>query len=317
MKNNGLSRIILFACMVIFSASIFCHCGPSVQSGEPHVKNVIDSILATRDRIEKKISSQEGSGDHPVFFTTFWDFDGTILKGDCSEGYRTDDRVVYKGLIEICIDRGYSSKYLPGQFDSFWDKYMHIDRNQGHYHSIVFIPRVFAGADIHDIMKLSETQMEEVYSEYFFTSSIDIMRYLQHEGILVYVVSASPDFFVKGAARSLKVQMEHFYGVKVKTDSGKITREIEQPVTYADGKTKTIQDILSTIKNRHNTQHVYPIAGFGNSYHTDGDFLKWIASRSLPEGKAVTMMINGGDVPSKYKGIFRTVNQSEVVSKKE
>lgn len=316
MKNKGLNRLILFTCTVIFSASILCHCGPSIQSGEPHVKNVIDSILKTRDSIEKKISGQKNAGDHPVFFISFWDFDGTILKGDCSEGYRADNRVVYKGLIEICIDRGYSSQYRPGQFESFWEKYMNIDKNQGHYQSIVFIPRTFAGADIHDILKLSEKQMKEVYSEYFFTSSMDIMRYLQHEGIRVYVVSASPDFFVKGAAKSLKVQMEHFYGVKVKTDKGEITREIQQPVTYAEGKTKTIQNILDEIKNRHKTQHVYPIAGFGNSYHTDGDFLKWIASRSLPAGKAVTLMINGGETPSTYRGIFSEVQQSEVVSGK-
>ena len=306
-----MQKRIIFGFLVCGIIMLFlCQCGPSITSKEPHTKNVIDSILLTRDKIEAKIP-KESRGS--LYFVSFWDFDGTILKGDCSEGYRVDDKVVYKGLIEIAIDRGYSREYRPGQFESFWKEYMRIDTQEGHLQSIKFIPRIFAGTDIHDMLQLSENHMSNELSGYYFASSMDIIRYLQHEGILIYVVSASPDFFVKGSAKSLKVQMEHFYGVKTKIIKGKITTDIQEPVTYAEGKTKTVQHIIENIKTMHNTSHVYTIAGFGNSYHTDGEFLKWIASQSLPAGKANTIMINGGDEPAKYRGLFEKVIQDQVV----
>jgi len=301
---------VFFACIIV--ALILCQCGPSITSKEPHTKNIIDSILLTRDKIEKKTPEEARDS---LYFVSFWDFDGTILKGDCSEGYRVDDRVIYKGLVEVAIDRGYSRGYRPGQFESFWKEYMRIDTQEGHLQSIKFIPRIFAGTDIHDMLQLAEKHLSNELSGYYFTSSMDIIRYLQHEGILIYVVSASPDFFVKGSAKSLKVQMEHFYGVKTKIVNGKITTEIQDPVTYADGKTKTVQHIIKSLKTRHNTSHVYTIAGFGNSYHTDGDFLKWIAAQSLPAGKANAIMINGGDEPARYRGLFQKVRQDQVVDK--
>ncbi len=302
---------VFIACSII--AAVFCQCGPSISSKEPHVKNIIDSILLTRDKIKKNIADQPDASGDPVYFASFWDFDGTILKGDCSEGYRIDDRIIYKGIIEIAIDRGYSKVYRPGQFESFWKEYMRIDTQEGHLQSIKFIPRIFADANINEMLQLSQDHMSNVLSDYYFTSSMDIIRFLQHEGILVYVISASPDFFVKGSAKSIKLQMEHFYGVKTKIVDGKITREITEPVTYADGKAKTVQNIIQGLEVRHNTSHVYTIAGFGNSYHTDGEFLKWIASQSLPAGKANTIMINGGPEPERYVGLFEKVEQDQVV----
>ena len=37
-------------------------------------------------------------------FLAFWDFDGTILKGDCSEGLRQDGKPIYKGMVQLGIE---------------------------------------------------------------------------------------------------------------------------------------------------------------------------------------------------------------------
>ena len=56
------------------------------------------------------------------------------------------------------------------------------------------------------------------------------------------------------------------------------------------------------------------VAGFGNSYSTDGAFLRYIATQRLPGGaRPVSMMINGGAEPARYRGLFRCVAQDEVV----
>ena len=56
-----------------------------------------------------------------------------------------------------------------------------------------------------------------------------------------------------------------------------------------------------------------PVAGFGNSYRTDGNFLRCVCSQPLPGGvKPISVMINGGAEPKEYKGLFKLVDQQEI-----
>ena len=55
------------------------------------------------------------------------------------------------------------------------------------------------------------------------------------------------------------------------------------------------------------------IGGFGNSYNTDGPFMAWIAKQNLPAGKPVVAMINGGDTPQDYSGLFTEIAQAATV----
>ncbi len=59
---------------------------------------------------------------------------------------------------------------------------------------------------------------------------------------------------------------------------------------------------------------MFVIGGFGNSYNTDGPFLAWIASQSLPAGKPVVVMINGGPSPEEYSGTFTEIELKALVS---
>ncbi|MCX8124876.1 MAG: hypothetical protein N3F66_12050, partial [Spirochaetes bacterium] len=65
------------------------------------------------------------------------------------------------------------------------------------------------------------------------------------------------------------------------------------------------------------TDHVYAIAAFGNSYHTDGPFLRYVAMQKLPAGTPIAVMINGGTPPEEYKGLFHCVEQSHVIGKEK
>ena len=70
----------------------------------------------------------------------------------------------------------------------------------------------------------------------------------------------------------------------------------------------------ANIRVRHPGKQVFVLAGFGNSYGTDSPFLKYIVSQTLPAGKPVSVMINGGKAPTEYRGLFIQVRQDEIVS---
>ena len=56
------------------------------------------------------------------------------------------------------------------------------------------------------------------------------------------------------------------------------------------------------------------VAGFGNSYSTYGNFLRYIVTQHLPGGaRGFALMINGGRERPGFEGLFKLVNQSEVV----
>src|SRR5882757_8621010 len=93
------------------SAFITVHSG---RAEEPDDSRIVEQIFQTREAILKVSTNAE-----PVF-AAFWDFDGTILKGDCSEGLVIGGKGVYPGLAQVCIEKGLSELYAPhGGFDRF------------------------------------------------------------------------------------------------------------------------------------------------------------------------------------------------------
>ena len=61
--------------------------------------------------------------------------------------------------------------------------------------------------------------------------------------------------------------------------------------------------------------HGVALAGFGNSYRTDGPFLRYIATQpSLPDGiRATSVMINVGKARPGYTEHFTTFGENDVV----
>ena len=284
------------------------------QSQEEHVQPIVQKILKTKSAIDNYVKPNNAT---KIMYISAWDFDGTILKGDCSEGYIENGKQVYKGLAEIAIENGLSKIYKRNEFKKFFDYYMHLDYTKGHYESYTYLATIFAGTKEQDLLALSSKYFDTTLHHYYFASSIAIIEELKKHNIHIFIISASPVFFVKGAAKSLSIPENNIYGITLITKNGMLTNKVIQPVTYAQGKTHTLLSILKLLKEQYATEHVYVIAGFGNSYHTDGHFLHYIATQKLPAGKPIAVMINGGTPLQEYKGIFHCVTQTAVVGKRD
>ena len=202
---------------------------------EIQAKEILSEIVALKQKI---VNSQIDAHLEKCCFLAFWDFDGTVMKGDCSEG-------------------------------------------KEHFQSVL--------------------------KNYYFSSSIRILEELKAVGIQSYIISASAHFFVKGMSGTLPIDGDRLFGIEVEIKNGIITPKEISPVTYAYGKREKLIQIVANLLAEKKADKVFVLAGFGNSFHTDGPFLKYIAEQKIEAGKAITVMINGGEATSEYTGIFKEV----------
>jgi len=298
-------RLIYFTALLAALMVLLTSCKSNV---EPHADGVIDRILDTREAILKKLPTNQ---HRDTRFLTFWDFDGTIQKGDCTDGLIEDGKESYKGLAEKTINAGLVSEYPPGTWEKFKRKVELLDKKD-HIAYLLAFPRVLKGNTERKIISFSESYFSSTLKQYFFDSSIAVIEALKKKDIAVHVISASADVYVQGASRVLGIPNYQIRGIAMKTKKGKITVNHQEPVTYGPGKTEVIKISVARLE-RLTGSKVYILAGFGNSYGTDGDFLAYIARQKLPAGKTVSVMINGGQAPEKYQGLFLPVKQVKTI----
>lgn len=293
--------IFSFVCalaFVVFSGTL---CAPAMTTTEPHAKKILDHIEQTRQAIYNL--AREGShpcAEEKCIFVTFWDFDGTIIHGDITDGLSdpATGRQTYKGLQQLSIEAGLANRYLGANgFQRYREDYERLEATAGHARAYEFIPQAFTGARPSEFTKLVKEYFNTTLSKYYFASSMDIIRRLQHNGVQTHIVSASPEFFVSGAVDTTGIPAEWITGVDLELDGEFMSERIAPPLNYAAGKTERIQKVLAEIRKQEQTDHVYVLAGFGNSHHTDSHFLAWIAAQKLPAGKPLSVMINGDSVP--------------------
>ena len=70
---------------------------------EEHVDRVVDEILSNVAKLK--------ASDPTVLPMAFWDFDGTIIRGDISVGLQEDGVERHQGLIHAGIMAGFSPFY--------------------------------------------------------------------------------------------------------------------------------------------------------------------------------------------------------------
>lgn len=278
-------------------------CKPNSES---HVENIVADILSARAAALKSAACRQG-----CIFLTAWDFDGTILKGDATEGLVENGKTIYPGLQQIAIEAGHARGYRPNEFAKFWADYERMDREQGHTAAYTYLPKVFAGSPAAALSELARRQYSVALRPFYFRSSLKMFGQLQQAGIEPYIISAAPHVFVQEAANTFKVERDQIFGIEVEVQNGLLTDKIVEPVTYAQGKTQRLQRIVESVAAREK-KPVSVLAAFGNSYHTDGDFLRWTLQQSLPAGKPQAIMINGGKDAGEFAGLFREVQQEQV-----
>jgi phosphoserine phosphatase len=279
------------------------------RAEEPDDTKIISHIFGARDEILRSTGAAK-SNLAPVFLA-FWDFDGTILKGDCSEGLNEGGKLVYPGLAQVAIERGFSNLYPPvGGFERFWTDYTNMETRIGAWLAYPFIPQMLRGAKAEDVLQLSRQHFAGTLSNYLMASSVKIIHALERGGVETHIVSASADVFVKGAAASLGIPPHHIHGIEVRFRDGLITEEIVYPITWNRGKLEKIQALVANMERESPNRPVYILAGFGDSYDTDGPFLKFIATQSLPAGKAIAVFYVGKPGPEEYRGLFFQTSHS-------
>lgn len=279
---------------------------------EPHVEAIRDDLRTTVNQL--KSYSSRVTPARPPRFLAFWDFDGTLLKGDSSEGLKAGDKKVYEGFMEAGIKAGFSKVYSADDTGvaRFWEDYVYMDKRIGHWLSYPYLPQLFRGARLLDLETLSHQLFDRSFRHYLFNSSMLLWEECQRLGVVSHVISAGADFIVQGASKALEIDRGRIHGIKLVAESGKVTEELIYPVTYADGKRIKLESIVAAEQSRPEAGPVYVIAAFGNSYSTDGPFLKHVQGLRLPAGKTTVVMINGGPAPEGYEGLFRCVQQERV-----
>jgi len=278
------------------------------EKNENHAVAVTRHIIAARNDIQAIFPA---AGKIKPLFITFWDFDGTIMKGDCTEGLVIRGKQVFKGLAQKSIEAGFSREYPPAKYSIFKKTALHLEKTD-HTAYLLLYPRALAGNEEKKIITFSEDYFNSTLRGYFFQSSMAIMKSLQKADIGIYVISASAQVFVQGAARALDIPSDNIRGIVMKSDRGKITKDLVPPVTHGPGKTIVIKQIVADLE-RKTGGPVFILAGFGNSFSTDGDFLAYITKMKLPAGKTMAVMINGGKAPGKYRGMFYEVKQEKIL----
>ena len=278
---------------------------------DPAAEGHAEVLLAELQQLKAAVTRSLSVESRP-HFVTFWDFDGTIQAGDCSEGWFRDGQWVYHGLAQRCIEAGHSSVYTNRHdFDQFWSDYQLMDTRAGHWLAYPYIAQMLRGARSTDVEALAERTFNEVFRRYYYTSSLSILRGLQFAGVEIRVLSASPEAFVRGAAASLGIPPAHIHGIRTEIRDGRLTERLVYPITWAEGKTERLQQILQEIKTARPGAVPIVLGAFGNSYSTDGPFMAWVARQVLPGGgKPVVLMINGGEPPPSYRDLFRCAEQN-------
>ena len=271
-------------------------------AGEPPADEIVREILANVAKIR--------AADPEAVPMAFWDFDGTIIKGDVSEGLRENGEQRFAGLIERTIKAGLSPVYHG---EEGWRRYFTKDYPRlceiGLWLGWPFNAQIYEGVETEVLDRFCSAAFRETYAKWYFDSSVRILTALEKAGVRNYIVSASPEIFVRNAAASLHLPVSRFRGIRVAVSGGRMTTRLVYPVPYGEGKVENVRDLVMSVP------HGVAVAGFGNSYSTDAPFLRYIATQpSLPGGaRGFAMMINGGKTVPGYTEHFRCVTQDDLV----
>ncbi len=280
-------------------------------------EDIISHIQNTKNQIVAQLRSINSNEENfpKCAFITIWDFDGTILKGDCSEGLQQQGKTLYPGFVEYAIKNGLSKKFQGKQgFDQFWQEYKKMEQ-LSHEQAYIFMPQAFAGQKVM-VLEEHARQHFQTMKDYYFVDSLQILQKLQSDDIYTIVISASADFIVRAGSSTVGIPERHLYGIEMETElemgSHIVTEKPILPITYGTGKTHKMNNIISQMRKDYD--QIFVLAGFGNSYHTDGYFLKAILEQKIPKGKPISIMINGGTAPQTYENQFIEIEYKKTIA---
>ena len=241
----------------------------------------------------------------------FWDFDGTIIKGDVSEGLEEDGKVLFKGLIQRTIEEGFSPVYARNEFDRYAKEDYPRLRQLGYWLAWPFNAQIYEGVEAAKIDAFCRNEYAAVYRKWYFRFSAKVFAGLKKAGVENYVISGSPEVFVRNAAESLGIPREHIRGIRTTEPGGRLSTQLVYPMPFSEGKVETVRELVG------GCPHGVAIAAFGNSYYNDAPFMRYVVTQPvLPGGaKGTAVMINGMKKRAGYEEYFITTTETDVVGK--
>lgn len=231
-------------------------------------------------------------------FVAFWDLDGTLLHGDCSEGLSVGGRRVYSGLVQVGIEQGLSGAYRgPDGFGRAMEDYALLKERIGPWIAYPFLAQLFAGASEEALAALARDHFQGTLSRHLYPDAMRLFGGLAALGIEQHVISASAEVFVRGAALCLGTPAHRLHGIRLRAPGGRLTRELAYPVTYAEGKVARLKQIVRSSQTESLDRPVFVLGAFGDSADNDGPFLAHVARIALPAGSTVAALVNAPTDP--------------------
>ena len=268
-------------------------------AAEEHVDRVVNEILSNVAKLK--------AVDPTITPMAFWDFDGTIIKGDISVGLTENGIELHQGMIHASILAGWSPFYKGEEGCRQFDRDYARLNGIGRFIAWPLIGQMFAGVRVVDFNRFCAQRVRDIYSKWYFTSSLAILRRLEAAGVENHIISGSPELFIKNVGDSIGLGEERLHGMRLTIDGGILSTRIEYPVTTGEGKIEIVRRLVNAHAN------AVAVAGFGDSYKTDGPFLRYIVRQTLPGGaKGFALMVNGMCPQPGYEGLFTCVKQNEV-----
>lgn len=203
-----------------------------------------------------------------------FDFDGTILKGDCSDGLKIEGETIYDGLTRECIQAGFSKKYPDKEaFKAFetayQEKFMRGDKFGAHCDYV----GLFEGANVEELTDFCQKRFDESYAPFLFREAIEEIEKLAQKGVEVHIVSASLEIFVRCADKYLpSVKRENIHGARFEVENNHLTDKMIEPVPYGEGKAR----LMRALEKEKGAKTLY---GYGDNYVIDGYFLNEILAQ--------------------------------------
>lgn len=224
----------------------------------------------------------------------FWDFDGTLLEGDCVDGFRRSDGAGYAGLVERAILGGLCPAYAEADGVARCERdFRELMSRDGRAAAYAFQSLIFAGAAEERLRSHARAAFATDVGDWIFAEALAWWRQLEAAGVRCWVLSASPDFFVKGAAAALGVPESRCTGMRLHTDEGGILRgDLMGPVMVGQGKTQRLHDLLADMATAEPGRSFFPVAAFGNDPVSDGPMIEAVRQTPLPAGQAHGIYVN-------------------------
>ena len=199
----------------------------------------------------------------------FWDFDGTILHGDLTEGKDSDDiSSSYVGLLEDCTRSGYipeiNSEKSFLDFKKFLDDLLKKDKNLAYFEMARILEVNEESKE--KLKKFCYEKIKTNLSKFFYQETVDFMNYIKDLGIEQSIVSLSPELFIKEAAKFLPVKPDLAFGLNPKED---IVMDILQ---YPKGKSLKIEKIYKSYEELNIPCKT--IFAAGNEWYSDGSMIE-------------------------------------------